>query len=76
MKQGGGTAATGNDARKPAQVHVRVSPEFKRALKMFCVREGTTEQRWVGELIEAELVKRAPDLWSMDARTKRKRQRR
>jgi hypothetical protein len=44
------------------QIHVRVSPEFKRAAKMFCVRESTTEQGWVVELIEAELVKRAPDL--------------
>lgn len=47
------------------QIHVRVSPEFKRAVKMFCVREGTTEQSWVVELIETELKKRAPDLWKM-----------
>jgi hypothetical protein len=29
---------------KTAQIHVRVPPEFKKALKIFCVREGTTEQ--------------------------------
>jgi predicted DNA-binding protein (UPF0278 family) len=41
-----------------------VPPEFKRALKIFCVREGTTEQSWISELIETELKKKAPDLWS------------
>ena len=49
---------------KTSQIHVRVPPEFKRALKMFCVREGTTEQAWLSELIETELKKKAPDLWS------------
>lgn len=49
---------------KTSQIHVRVTPEFKKAVKMFCVREGTTEQAWVLELIEAELAKQAPDLWS------------
>ena len=51
-------------SNKTSQIHVRVPPEFKRALKMFCVREGTTEQAWLSELIEAELRNRAPDLWS------------
>jgi hypothetical protein len=49
---------------KTSQIHVRVSPEFKKALKMFCVRQGTTEQAWLSELIETELRKKAPDLWS------------
>lgn len=49
---------------KTSQIHVRVPPEFKRALKIFCVREGTTEQAWLSELIEAELKSKAPDLWS------------
>jgi predicted DNA-binding protein len=49
---------------KTSQIHVRVPPEFKRALKMFCVREGTTEQAWISELIETELKNKAPDLWS------------
>ena len=49
---------------KTSQIHVRVPPEFKRALKMFCVREGTTEQAWISELIETELKSKAPDLWS------------
>ena len=49
---------------KTSQIHVRVPPEFKRVLKMFCVREGTTEQTWISELIETELKKKAPDLWS------------
>ena len=29
-------------SNKISQIHVRVPPEFKRALKIFCVREGTT----------------------------------
>ncbi len=49
---------------KTSQIHVRVPPEFKKALKMFCVREGTTEQAWLSELIETELKRKAPDLWS------------
>ena len=49
---------------KAAQIHVRVPPEFKKALKIFCVREGTTEQAWLSELIETELKRKAPDLWS------------
>ena len=49
---------------KTSQIHVRVPPEFKKALKIFCVREGTTEQAWISELIETELKSKAPDLWS------------
>ncbi len=49
---------------QPAQVHVRISPGLKRALKMQCVRQGITEQRWVTELIEDQLSREAPDLWS------------
>jgi len=48
---------------KKSQIHVRVPPEFKKALKIFCVREGTTEQAWLSELIETELKIKAPDLW-------------
>jgi hypothetical protein len=47
------------------QVHVRVSSELKKVLKMFCAREGVTEQALVLDLIEAELAKRAPDLWHL-----------
>jgi hypothetical protein len=56
---------------KDSQVHVRVGSDLKRALKMFCVREGTTEQSWLTELIELELSKRAPDLWSSGGGRKR-----
>lgn len=45
------------------QVHVRVSADLKRAVKMLCVREGTTEQAWVHGLIEDRLIRKAPDLW-------------
>ena len=45
------------------QVHVRVSAELKKAVKMFCVRGSTTEQSWVLGLIEEELRRKAPDLW-------------
>jgi hypothetical protein len=45
------------------QVHVRVSAAMKKAVKMFCVREGTTEQAWVYRLMEQHLVRKAPDLW-------------
>lgn len=58
---------------KAAQVHVRVGSEFKRALKMFCVREGTTEQAWIVALLEAEVSRLAPDLWPRGARLKLKR---
>jgi predicted DNA-binding protein len=57
---------------KTSQIHVRVPPEFKKALKIFCVREGTTEQAWLSELIETELKRKAPDLWSERLPSKRK----
>lgn len=53
----------GAAVQKKAQIHVRVTKEFKRAVKMFCVRAGTTEQSWVLELTEAALADQAPDLW-------------
>lgn len=49
--------------QKKAQIHVRVTQEFKKAVKMFCARAGTTEQRWVLELTETALADQAPDLW-------------
>jgi hypothetical protein len=49
-----------------------VPPEFKKALKIFCVREGTTEQAWLSELIETELKTKAPDLWSKKVLAKKK----
>ncbi|MEI9475622.1 MAG: hypothetical protein WCO26_03505 [Deltaproteobacteria bacterium] len=57
---------------KTSQIHVRVPPEFKKALKIFCVREGTTEQAWLSELIETELKNKAPDLWSQEVSKDRK----
>ena len=63
----------GESSNKTSQIHVRVRPEFKKAVKMFCVREGTTEQAWISELIETELKSKAPDLWSKKLFTKNKR---
>jgi len=57
---------------KLSQIHVRVTPEFKKALKIFCVREGTTEQAWLSELIETELKSKAPDLWPEKLLTKKR----
>ncbi len=45
-----------------AQIHVRVSPEFKRALKIYCAREGITEQRWTQMTLQRALGECAPDL--------------
>lgn len=45
-----------------AQIHVRVPVSFKRAVKVFCAREGMTEQQWVFDLLRRELARRAPDL--------------
>jgi predicted DNA-binding protein len=59
-------------SNKTSQIHVRVPPEFKKVLKIFCVREGTTEQAWISELIEAELKNKAPDLWSAKFLTNKK----
>jgi len=36
------------------------------------VREGTTEQAWISELIETELKDKAPDLWSKKLPSTRK----
>lgn len=49
------------------QIHVRVSPELKKAVKMFCARGSTTEQSWIHTLIEDELQRKAPDLWTLSA---------
>jgi len=48
-----------------SQIHVRVSSELKKVLKMFCGREGTTEQAWLLDLIKAEMTNQAPDLWPL-----------
>jgi hypothetical protein len=45
-----------------AQIHIRVSLQFKRAIKVFCAREGLTEQQWVHSVLETALVSQAPDL--------------
>ena len=58
-----GIHMTFDTSNNTAQIHVRVTPQFKRAVKMFCVREGTTEQAWISHLIEGELTRQAPDLW-------------
>ena len=58
---------------KGSQIHVRIAADLKKAVKIFCVREGTTEQSWVVGLVEAELAKRAPDLWSNSLPAKRNR---
>ncbi len=47
---------------KFAQIHIRVSPNVKRAVKIHCAQAGTTEQAWVHTLIEAALSKQAPEL--------------
>lgn len=53
--------------RRSAQIHVRISPALKRALKMHCVRRDVTEQQRVGDLVEMQLASEAPDLWQLDA---------
>jgi hypothetical protein len=50
------------------QIHVRVSVAVKKAIKMLCAREGETEQAWIHGLIEAELKRKAPDLWPDEAK--------
>ena len=52
-----------NYPNKTAQIHVRVSRELKKALKMHCVRQDTTEQDWISKLVAGELARKAPDLW-------------
>ena len=61
-------------SEKGSQIHVRIGGDLKKAVKMFCVREGTTEQTWVVELVETELTRRAPDLWSSTAASRRRKQ--
>jgi predicted DNA binding CopG/RHH family protein len=46
------------------QLHIRVSPDLKKAVKMLCARDGTTAQSWINTLIENELHHKAPDLWT------------
>ncbi len=53
------------------QVHVRVEPALKRALRIYCAREGTTEQQWVTGALEERLALDAPDLWPERDRKKR-----
>ena len=45
------------------QIHIRVMPELKKALKVFCAREGITEQAWLLGVIEFEMSRQAADLW-------------
>jgi hypothetical protein len=47
---------------KTAQIHIRVTPNVKRAVKVHCAQMGTTEQAWVERMIETALHKRAPEL--------------
>jgi hypothetical protein len=47
-----------------AQVHVRVSAQLKRAIKIFCAREGLTEQGWALQVLDEALASQAPDLAS------------
>ncbi len=61
----------GTTRERDSQIHVRVGADFKRALKTFCAREGTTEQSFVLDLVEAELGRRAPDLWPGNDQRKR-----
>ena len=58
------------------QIHVRVSSELKKVLKMFCAREGVTEQALLLDLIETELSKRAPELWHLQKSSSAKASRR
>jgi len=51
-------------AEASRQIHVRVSLDLKKAVKMFCARTGTTEQSWLHAVIEDELQRKAPDLWT------------
>ncbi len=52
-----------NSPNQRAQIHVRVTRSLKKAVKMHCVRQDTTEQAWISKLVEGELVRKAPDLW-------------
>lgn len=57
--------------KRPAamrQIHVRVSPDLKKAVKMYCVRGNTTEQSWIHALVQDELHRKAPDLWGKSSK--------
>lgn len=47
---------------KSAQIHIRVTTDLKRAVKVHCAQTGVTEQAWVQQLIEAALSEQAPEL--------------
>jgi hypothetical protein len=49
------------------QIHVRVSADLKKAVKMFCARTGTTEQSLLHAVIKDVLHRKAPDLWTKRA---------
>lgn len=50
------------DTLRTAQIHIRITPALKRAVKVHCAQAGLTEQAWIERLIEADLGKQAPDL--------------
>ncbi len=50
------------DTLRTAQIHIRVTPALKRAVKVHCAQAGITEQAWIQRLIEADLGKQAPGL--------------
>ena len=45
-----------------AQIHVRVSADFKRALKIYCAGAGITEQRWMEDVLKRAFAQCAPEL--------------
>ena len=61
---------------KDAQIHVRVTRALKKAIKMHCVGEDTTEQAWISKLVNNELARKAPNLWPKESSAPRKRVRR
>jgi hypothetical protein len=52
-----------NPTPTTAQIHIRVPSDFKKAVKIYCIRLGTTEQAWIFRIVEAELARQASDLW-------------
>ena len=46
---------------KSAQIHIRVTTDLKRAVKVHCAQSGVTEQAWVQQLIETALAEQAPE---------------
>lgn len=63
-------------SNEKAQIHVRVTRALKKAIKMHCVRQDTTEQAWIAKLVEGELARKAPDLWPENTSASHKIQRR